>query len=346
MHTFLFCRSAQVNCLYFVARETLDDVLWKLIEKKFRDLGEFVEGQEKLKLVIDKEYRGAKELQSALFHVEDDGSDDEDGPTDTTNVDRELEFDADLVHDIEEMGEEEERMLRLSEDPDDDIGGEVDVSHPLEPDMKMAAREPTFERSASKGLTEDDAIALSDDEDGAASTKPSINGTALAEHSLNSKQLATSEIHATGTSMNTDDPIDILEGCRLYRIIFPDTRLGLEITIHNYRIVVASVTEERMKRLGQDSKPSVGDILVAIAGSALKPTNNLEGILQYLKSVLKHPPTEFMFAEAPRFVAGFKWQTDQSKVMSKIPDAALAPVPRPPPPSSSSSALIELLDDE
>ena len=120
MHTFLFCRSAQVNCLYFVARETLDDVLWKLIEKKFRDLGEFVEGQEKLKLVIDKEYRGAKELQSALFHVEDDGSDDEDGPTDTTNVDRELEFDADLVHDIEEMGEEEERMLRLSEDPDDE----------------------------------------------------------------------------------------------------------------------------------------------------------------------------------------------------------------------------------
>lgn len=28
-----------MNCLYFVARGTLDDVLWKLLEKKFRDLG-------------------------------------------------------------------------------------------------------------------------------------------------------------------------------------------------------------------------------------------------------------------------------------------------------------------
>ena len=28
-----------MNCLYFVAKGTLDDVLWKLLEKKFRDLG-------------------------------------------------------------------------------------------------------------------------------------------------------------------------------------------------------------------------------------------------------------------------------------------------------------------
>jgi hypothetical protein len=35
----LACRSAQVHCLYFVARGTLDDILWKLLEKKFRDLG-------------------------------------------------------------------------------------------------------------------------------------------------------------------------------------------------------------------------------------------------------------------------------------------------------------------
>ncbi|EED91959.1 THAPSDRAFT_262487, partial [Thalassiosira pseudonana CCMP1335] len=33
-------QQARVRCLYFVAKSTLDEVLWKLIEKKFRDLGE------------------------------------------------------------------------------------------------------------------------------------------------------------------------------------------------------------------------------------------------------------------------------------------------------------------
>jgi SNF2 family DNA or RNA helicase len=33
-------QQASVRCLYFVAKGTLDEVLWKLIEKKFRDLGE------------------------------------------------------------------------------------------------------------------------------------------------------------------------------------------------------------------------------------------------------------------------------------------------------------------
>ena len=37
-----FCRNSKVNCLYFVAKGTLDDVLWKLIEKKFRDLGPYI----------------------------------------------------------------------------------------------------------------------------------------------------------------------------------------------------------------------------------------------------------------------------------------------------------------
>lgn len=33
-------QQARVRCLYFIARGTLDEILWKLIEKKFRDLGE------------------------------------------------------------------------------------------------------------------------------------------------------------------------------------------------------------------------------------------------------------------------------------------------------------------
>lgn len=45
-------QQARVNCLYFAAKGTLDDVLWQLIEKKFQDLGEFVEGKIRLCCVL------------------------------------------------------------------------------------------------------------------------------------------------------------------------------------------------------------------------------------------------------------------------------------------------------
>jgi len=40
-------QQSTVKCTYFIARGTLDEVLWKLVEKKFRALGEFVEGEGK-----------------------------------------------------------------------------------------------------------------------------------------------------------------------------------------------------------------------------------------------------------------------------------------------------------
>ena len=327
-----------MKCLYFVARGTLDDVLWKLIEKKFRDLGEFVEGKEKLKLVVDKEYNCAKELQSAMFYVDDDGSDDGDGQEDTAIVDTEFELDGDLVHDIEELGEEERRMLQESDDPDDGDG------QPVELDTKVAAKQSGFERTSSKGLSEEDAIALSDDEDVPTSSKPSANGAAVATMVPGAK-----EEEYTGMSTQSDDPQDILEGCRLYRIIFPDKRLGLEVTIHNNRVIVAGVNDERLQRLGHDSKPSVGDILVAIAGNALKPTNNLAAIMQYLRSILENPPAEFMFAEAPGFVTEFKRMREQTnQTIASTPFAAAATSVTYPPLSDrgSSSDMIEILDDD
>ena len=61
-------QNSRVHCLYFVASGTLDDPLWRLLEKKFRDLGEFVEGMEKQKIVVHKTYHGTKELD-AMFGV-------------------------------------------------------------------------------------------------------------------------------------------------------------------------------------------------------------------------------------------------------------------------------------
>jgi hypothetical protein len=38
--------SKEVKCVYFVAKGTLDEPIWRLIEKKFADLGEFIDGNE------------------------------------------------------------------------------------------------------------------------------------------------------------------------------------------------------------------------------------------------------------------------------------------------------------
>jgi len=344
----LFFRSARVNCLYFVARGTLDDVLWKLIEKKFRDLGEFVEGKEKLKLVVDKEYNSEKELHSALFDevAEDSGSDVDDG-SDDGNIEQELQFDNDLIHDIEELGEEEQRMLRESEDLDD---GDGDPS-PADLDTKMPANEAVG-RASSKGLSEDDAIALSDDEDDTAGRQPSARSAGSPQPQPSTVRAADVASTAAGIAPVAEDPTDILSGCRLYRIIFGDKRLGLEISLYNRRVVVTRVTEERRLQLGEDSKPAVGDILAGIGGLSLIPTGNLDAVLGHLRQVLQQPPTELMFVEAPLFVEEFKRYTDNLSQKS----AAAAPPPLPPaaaPPSSSNDVrsrktpeVVELLDDE
>jgi hypothetical protein len=48
-------QKAKVRCLYFIARGTLDEIMWKLIEKKFRELGEFVEGRENMDIALERE---------------------------------------------------------------------------------------------------------------------------------------------------------------------------------------------------------------------------------------------------------------------------------------------------
>lgn len=346
-----------MNCLYFVARGTLDDVLWKLIEKKFRDLGEFVEGKEKLKLVVDKEYNGAKELQSALFdEVAASGSDDEDG-SDDSNIEQELQLDGDLVHDIEELGEEERKMLQQTEETEDN---DSDPS-PSDLDTKMPAKE-TVGRSSSQGLTEEDAIALSDDEEEIADKKPSGNSGFVPEkQSAESTQSSTgitsqtagtvdASTTAAGNTQQADDPTDILTGSRLYRIIFDGTKLGLEVAMYNQRVVVTGVTEERRKQLGDDSKPSAGDILVSIGGQTVPLTEQLDSVLSYLRRELQQPPTELMFLEAPKFTEGL-FKQFVARLHAAASKAQRKPAPPPPPPAaaappSSSNEVIELLDDD
>lgn len=116
-------------------------VLWKLIEKKFRQLGEFVEGKENLDIVVHRTFDcglQAIAIDDDVDDEEEEGDDDDDaeeGGGEEDDIDgpkrkrvkrqRMSSFgdlaDEDAIqHDIEELAKEEEAMLNVGLDDDDD----------------------------------------------------------------------------------------------------------------------------------------------------------------------------------------------------------------------------------
>jgi hypothetical protein len=99
-------------------------------------------------------------------------------------------------------------------------------------------------------------------------------------------------------------------------------------------------------RLGENSKPAVGDILVSIAGYSLSKVSSLDQIVLYLKHVLQKPPVTLMFIEAPRFAEHFNQRMIQIAEMAKAvnaPKAGNAPQPTQPP--TDNDGVIYLIDD-
>jgi hypothetical protein len=262
-----------------VASGTLDDILWKLIEKKFRELGEFVEGKEKLKMIVHKVYKNEAELHS-IFEVDEDELDDDDDdlqpdPVESSGDDV-LPLDSSLEHDIEEFGREEQAML-LAADGDDE--GE-------ESEQISAARIETMQPPQSgPGRSEEDAIALSDDDDD------------NLEVVIQQRKAVDLENHGSGLDIS-----GTLPGCRIYKMILKGPTLGVEVCICSGRIVVSNKLPARRRRLGDDCKPDVGDVLVAVDNQVMPQVEKLDRALQYLKAVLGRPqPAVLFFAEDDDF---------------------------------------------
>jgi hypothetical protein len=267
---------ARVHCKYMVASGTLDDILWKLIEKKFRELGEFVEGKEKLKMIVHKVYKNEAELHS-IFDTDQDESDDDDLQPDPveSSGDDVLPLDSSLEHDIEEFGREEQAML-LAADGDDE--GE-------ESEQTSATRIETTQPQTGPGRSEEDAIALSDDDD------ENVEVVAQQRKAVDLEN-HDSDVNVLGT----------LPDCRIYKMTLQGPTLGVEVSICKGRIVVAKKLPARMRRLGDDCKPDVGDVLVAVDNQVMPMVYKLDATLNYLKAVLSRPqPMVMFFAEHDDF---------------------------------------------
>lgn len=111
-------QQAQVRCLYFIGRGTLDDVLWKLIEKKFRDLGAFVEGKENMGIALERELED-DENEAVLKTEESEGESKKRKAPDALSDLLETD-DLDIKKEINELCHEEEDMLNVENEEEEE----------------------------------------------------------------------------------------------------------------------------------------------------------------------------------------------------------------------------------
>lgn len=334
----------RVRCLYFVAKGTLDDVLFKLLEKKLQDIGEFVEGKEKLKYVMNHTYETTKELHT-MFEIAGDSESEEDEGMDDLDFDKELPLDDELAHDIEQLGEEEERLLRVGEkDDDDDPEASAAAAGNATDDRKMAAIEIPDEPE--HGRTEEEAITLSDDDEDEAPSSVAAAATASVGQNGDATAMAVKSDEGVVASVpllksfSRDEP---RPKCRLYRMHIAGPTLGISVGIFEGRVVVERLTKERLDRLGEDSKPVVGDVLVGINSSRLPMLEVLKPVLEHLRSVMQKPPVELTFAEDPDFIEYFRKFKDTPAGQRNDIHTTVAPRLDPP---VDANGVIDLLDDD
>jgi hypothetical protein len=307
-----------------LALGTLDELLWKLLEKKFRDLGEFVEGREKMKIVVQKTYNGEKDLHS-MFSVDDE--DPLDATLNLENIDEDsdrdtiFDLDNDLEGDITMLAKEELTMMLPEGDDDEaDTDTKVDSGNQAQPNNVAAT---------GVGASEEDAILLSDDED---EKPPATASTAVSE-------VGTPIAQAQAAEAQPAQPADQLyQNCRFYNLLFDGPSFGMQLHLHQDRPVVS-----RKINTSQE-KPAFGDILVAANGLTLPPIQNISQVINHLKNSMMRGSVELTFAEHDGFSQYF--QALAGAENARLTEAQRARQNQMLPSSQGSGEVIELLDDD
>lgn len=331
-------QNSRVQCLYFVGSGTLDDLLWKLLEKKFRDLGEFVEGQEKQKIVVHKTYHGVKDLD-AMFNIPEDDEEaelnfdhDSDDEMEGTEI---LNLENDLQSDIELLGREELTMMKA--DGEDDDGAEEIV-------LERTRSEPT------PGSTEEEAILLSDDEDDAKNdTKKPASQTKEADREGSEVTVVNEVVPPNAVSPETEiysaekvtpagfDTRRPLVGCRAYSVIFEGASYGMKLFIFQGRVLVGHILNQ------QHDLPSQYAVVVGVNGRPLPMLNDLSQIMTYMKASLERGAVEVLFLESPALKEECKrLQAERLRIRR---EAEAAKTKEKAAVSTGAADVIELLDD-
>ena len=244
-------QQARVRCLYFIGKGTLDEVLWKLIEKKFRLLGEFVEGRENMDIALERELEDDEHEE--ILKSEDNVDDGNGKKRKSQDVLSELlnTDDLELENEIDELCHEEEDMLNIKNDDEDD---EPDA------DENIASGASTVETVArsknvapvAKAASSKVVIELSDDED--VEVKPLTFA-----HIRN-------RYHESGILSDLKIPGELqFNKLRLYTVNYPGPHYGLIMVSCNGRVIVKSHLPDNNLLF----PTKVGSIIVGVNGYLL-----------------------------------------------------------------------------
>mmetsp|Transcript_22862 Transcript_22862/g.26058 ORF Transcript_22862/g.26058 Transcript_22862/m.26058 type:complete len:1300 (+) Transcript_22862:141-4040(+) len=292
-------QQATVRCMYIVAKGTLDEILWKHVEKKFQDLAEFVEGKEKMNLVVHKKYNGASEYRKTLEAEEIDLDDEVVAEDEIMESVDELE--SVLHQDIKELEREEQAMISTEKvDPDPDPDPEEEMYKEGESKSSPIIVPTATKSQVVTGKTESAAIiCLSDDDEPARVQKT---------------------LEVEGLHSEREFP-----GLKLYKMCFFGPSVGIEFLIFHCKLVVSG-KDKKNARFRPNGKPSIGDVIVAVKDEEITPTTGLGPILSLLKNLMcTDGYLEFIFAEDAEFALYFKSRLGllkgkSNQIYQKIPD--------------------------
>ena len=293
-------QQAAVKILYFIGRGTLDEVLWKLIEKKFRDLGEFVEGKENLDMVIHRAYECGMDVLKR--------GDESDGEEDDCEEDEKKESLADLAeestiqHEIEELAMEEQHQMKAGSDEDDEDEEAIPSD---DRDINCVQKSHCKAGYAGKVMVKEpatDVICLSDDDcEETDSKKEGVKGQNPPK--LISDIIAENKA-LNGQKISFDRRVN-LPFLRLYSLSFSGPSYGLIMTEFKGRVVIKEKHPQRKKNFGEDVLPDVGDILLGINNYTLPYSTvsrvGFENTLNKMKVAIKKPPVQLVFGTDKSF---------------------------------------------
>ena len=321
LHTFVdrchrIGQNSAVKCLYFVASGTLDVLLWDLLEKKFRDLGEFVEGKEKMKIVVQRTYKSVAEVQTIFDKIEDDEAE-EDGKLNDNDMDTEgsdlIKLENDLQDDIVQLAQEEMGMIKQEQEDEDGADNNRRMS------LQVGNTQPAQPKST-LGQTEDEAICLSDDdEDDAVVVNPEVKAKP-----------------ASPPEVSSNDRVLIRP--RFYKQWFKGASYGIQLLKMGRRLTVIQNT------FGKD-KPAFGDVLVAVNGHRVVIDADMSLVTTFMKKCLDHNTTELIFLEDEEFLKKYTPHiADAAKQIEAKMQESFKKL-KSAPPANDKDDVIEILDD-
>lgn len=271
-------QQAAVNILYFIAKGTIDELLWKLVEKKFSDLGEFVEGKDNQKIVVHNIYDGEDDYKRQNDgHIQDVKREFENSSTNSPEVDdlliSELVDEMLIQNEINELGIEEQNTTTKASIAKNYYNG-----------SDSGKNKTTQNERPHRSEGENGSIYLSDDENDdecIIDEKP---------HFSTFSKLIRDRRHFLKTRFPTNMQLPKL---RFYEMLFSGPRYGINLFSFQKRVLVHSISEIRKNH----SKPAIGDVLVSVNKTLIQWGQNFETVTLILKSALERPPVVLLFCE-------------------------------------------------